>query len=509
MGVGHGIPLRALAVATGDLLVASEGQADVLVEGLAYDERPVRRGDLFFCVPGSVDGHLFARQAVEAGAAALCVERPTGAGVPELVVSDARRAMARICAEFYGRPSDAIALFGVTGTNGKTTTSFVLDEILKAAGRRTGVIGTMGAWKIGERYTDVRSSPITPPTLHRLLGDMYAIGVQSVTMEVTSHALALHRLEGLRFAAACFTNLSRDHLDFHENLDAYVATKRSLFVPDRLERGAVNVDEPYGRKLLEAADVPCLAFGCSPDAHVRAVEVRLGDAGSRFVIAASGPGIPSGKVEVSTPLAGAFNVDNCLAAAAVALAAGVGFEAVEAGIAAAPSIPGRFERIEAGQPFSVVVDYAHTPAALEAVLDEARRRAHVRGGRLICVFGCGGDTDRGKRPLMGGVAGRLADVAIVTSDNPRSEQPSAVIDEILAGVRKEDRGIAEGVVDRRDAIAAALAQARAGDVVLIAGRGHETTQIVNGKNLPFDDREVARQGLSALEGVLNPGRAGC
>jgi UDP-N-acetylmuramoyl-L-alanyl-D-glutamate--2,6-diaminopimelate ligase len=490
--------LDELARAAGDVLLELIGAEDTLVHDLAYDDRPVGSGDLFFCVSGSVDGHRFAREAVEAGAVALCVEHPTGAGVPEIVVSDARRAMARLSAAFYDHPDDHLLFLGVTGTSGKTTTTFLLDAILSAAGHKTGLVGTLGAWIDGERRADVRASPITPPTLYQLLADMRAQRVDSVALEVTSHALALQRLEGLRFAAAGFTNLSRDHLDFHGSVEAYFAAKRTLFSPEHVGRGAVNLDDSYGRALLEEVAVPCIGFGFSPGAQVRAEQVRLHASGSRFVLISDCPELPLGRVDISTSLAGSFNISNCLAAAAVALQAGFDLDAVAAGIGHMTPVRGRFEALDCGQPFSVVVDYAHSPGSLETVLRESRRLADPREGRVICVFGCGGDTDRGKRPLMGAVAAKLAQRVVVTSDNPRSEDPQAIIEEILAGIKGSRNGSVEARLDRGEAIARALGEAEPGDVVLIAGKGHETHQQLQTEAVAFDDRDEARRALGAL-----------
>jgi UDP-N-acetylmuramoyl-L-alanyl-D-glutamate--2,6-diaminopimelate ligase len=315
---------------------------------------------------------------------------------------------------------------------------------------------------------------------------MRAHSVEAVVVEATSHALALHRLEGLSFAAAAFTNLSRDHLDFHGTVEAYFEAKRSLFAPEHVASAAVNVDDAWGRRLLASASVPCTGFGCSPDAAVRAVDIRLGEAGTRFRLVVA----DEGETAVSTALAGEFNVSNCLAAAALALQAGASLDAVGAGLPAAPALPGRLEQVDAGQPFAVLIDYAHGPGSLEAALVEARRRAD--GRRVVCVFGCGGGADPGKRPLMGAVAARLADRVIVTTDNPRGEDPEEIAAEIRAGAR----GAVETVLDRAEAIARALESARPGDVVLVAGKGHERTQQVAGATVPFDDREVALRALA-------------
>ncbi len=488
--------LSDLGGAAGELLVRTTGEA--AVSGLAYDSSNVAPGDLFFCIPGTkADGHEFAPAAAEAGAGALCVERSVDVALPSLVVSDARRAMGRVAAAFYGKPASKLLLLGVTGTNGKTTTAFLIDAILRADGRVTGLVGTIETRIAGTARPGVRTTPESLD-LHALFAEMVDAGVDSVAMEVTSHALALHRVEGLRFAAAAFTNLTQDHLDFHGGMEDYFEAKRKLFVAERLERGAVNADEVYGRKLLDVAEVPCVGFGTAPEADVRAVDVELGPAGSTFRVVT-----PKGEITVSSSLAGSFNVSNCLAAAATCLQAGVGLDAIEAGLSSGVSVPGRFESVDAGQGFSIVVDYAHTPDSLDNVLRAARGLADRSAGRVIALFGCGGDRDRGKRPLMGAVAARLSDVVVVTSDNPRSEDPAAILDEILEGVIAERPGGADVVdVDRREAIAAALRAAEPGDVVVIAGKGHETGQEFRDHTIPFDDRIVAREELRAA------GRAG-
>jgi UDP-N-acetylmuramoyl-L-alanyl-D-glutamate--2,6-diaminopimelate ligase len=485
--------LTTLAGATGDLLVEVTGDG-APVRGLAYDSRSVGTGDLFFCIRGTrSDGHEFAPAAVAAGASSLCVERRLGLGVPEIVVRDARRAMARAAAAFYGRPGDDLLLVGVTGTNGKTTTAFLVEAILRAAGYETGLIGTIET-RVGDvREPGVRTTPESLD-LQRLLARMRGTNVGAVAMEVTSHALTLHRVEGLRFESAAFTNLSQDHLDFHAGMEDYFAAKSSLFVPERVRHGAVNVDDPYGRRLRDAARVPVLGFGLGPDADVRAVDVEAGPLHSRFAIATG-----RGRVPVTTSLVGGFNVSNCLAACSAALQAGVELDSVASGIASLRAVPGRFESVDRGQPFAVVVDYAHTPDSLDNVLREARRMAARQGGRVLCVFGCGGDRDRSKRPLMGAVAARVADTVVVTSDNPRSEDPEAIIGAVLEGVFAERADGADAVVvDRGEAIALALRSARLGDIVVIAGKGHETGQQFAHETIPFDDRAVASEVLADL-----------
>jgi UDP-N-acetylmuramoyl-L-alanyl-D-glutamate--2,6-diaminopimelate ligase len=487
-------PVKELAAAAGDLLVRVDGDPDTTVTGLSFDSRSVGPGDLFFCVPGiKVDGHTFASEVAAAGAAALCVERPVESGLPEIVVVDTRRAMGRIAAEWYGRPGDDLLLVGVTGTNGKTTTTFLLEAILGAAGHRPGLIGTIYTRWSDREMPGVRTTPESVD-LQSLLAQMREDHVDAVSMEVTSHALVLHRIEGLRFNAAAFTNLSQDHLDFHPSMEDYFAAKLSLFDEARIERGAVNADDAYGQRVLDETSVETITFGLGPDADVRATDIDLGPHGSRFVLEC-----PGGEAKVETSLAGAFNLSNCLAAAATALQAGIPIDAIEAGLASVAAVPGRFESIDEGQAFAVVVDYAHTPDSLENVLAAARDLAAADRGRVIAVFGCGGDRDRAKRPLMGAAAAEMSDYAVVTSDNPRSEDPEAIIADILPGVESRRPGGPDAVlVDRREAIHHALQEARDGDAVVIAGKGHETGQQFKDETVPFDDRVVARSVLNDM-----------
>jgi len=484
-----------LAAAAGDVLIRIDGDRALRISGLSFDSRRVLRGDLFFCVPGAVtDGHLFAEAAAAAGAAALCVERSTESGLPEIVVTDVRRAMARIGAEWFGHPADHILSLAVTGTNGKTTTAFLIESVLRAAGRAPGLIGTIETrFPGGMSRPGVRTTPESLD-LQALLAELRHAGGDAVAMEVTSHALALHRVEGMRFQVAAFTNLSQDHLDFHESMEDYGNAKRSLFTRERAVRGTVNVDDAFGREILRTAVIPCLSFGLSSEADVRATDVRLGPHGSTFSVQT-----PNGAVAISTPLVGAFNVSNCLATIATAVAAGLDLDAAERGINTLSSVPGRFEPVRVGQPFTVVVDYAHTPDSLENVLRSARDLASARRGRVVVVFGCGGDRDRSKRPLMGEAAARLADYVVVTSDNPRSEDPRSIIDDILEGVRREKSAGVDAVEsDRRAAIELALREAEADDVVVVAGKGHETGQQFADHTIPFDDRIVVREVLGGM-----------
>lgn len=482
-----------LARSAGDLLVEAPSEA-AEIRDLAYDSRAAGAGHLFFCIPGTVsDGHDYAAAAVASGAAALCVERRLDLDVPQIVVTEPRRAMARIATHFFGSPATDLTILGVTGTNGKTTSAYLLESILRAAGDRTGLIGTIET-RIGD---DVRPGVRTTPEsldLQRLFAEMRSRGTRSVAMEVTSHALVLDRVEGVLFAAVGFTNLSQDHLDFHPTMEDYFAAKRSLFRPDHAEKGAANIDDPYGRKLRDGSPIGCIGYGMSDEADVRARNVKLEPSGTTIAIVT-----PAGEIQVSTNLIGHFNVSNCLGAAAVALQAGLSLDAIAAGLESLDAVPGRFESIDGGQPFSVVVDYAHTPDSLDNVLRAARPLADANGGRVLCAFGCGGDRDRSKRPLMGAVVARLADVVIVTSDNPRSEDPAAIIGEILSGVAAEHpAGPDATLVDRREAIGWALDAARPGDVVVVAGKGHETGQEFADHTVPFDDRQVVREALAEL-----------
>ena len=485
------------AHSVGELFVSLEGEPSTRVTGMAHDSRKVAPGDLFVCVPGGTsDGHDHAPQALGAGAVALVVERPLGMGAPELVVTDARKSLGRLAAELLKRPAKALELIGVTGTNGKTTTAYLLESILRAAGRTTGLIGTVET-RIGDHARPgVRTTPESLD-LQLLLWEMKERGVESVVMEVTSHALVLHRVEGLRFASAAFTNLSQDHLDFHADMEDYFAAKRLLFQPERLATGAINVDDRYGRVLFGEVSVPCVGYGVAEDAQVRGSDVRLGRWCSDLVVSVASEA--QADIGLRTFLLGQFNVSNCLAACATALQIGVPAEAIATGIRELKAVPGRFEPVDEGQPFTVVVDYAHTPDSLDNVLRAARRLADHTGGRVLCAFGCGGDRDRGKRPLMGAAAARLADVVIVTSDNPRSEDPHAIIDQVIEGVMAvRPTGPDEILVDRREAIRVLCAAGRPGDVVVIAGKGHETGQEFAEATVPFDDRVEARAALREL-----------
>src|SRR5690349_14734522 len=465
-----------------------DGAPDVVISALAYSSESVAPGALFFCVPGfRADGHDFAPDAVRRGAAALVCERPLGLGVPEVVVPSVRAAMPEVAARFYGDPTRELRVVGVTGTNGKTTTAFLVRALLEAAGIQTGLLGTVKSVVGGVEEPVERTTP-EAIDLQATFRRMLDAGDRACASEVSSHALELGRAEGIDFACRIFTNLTQDHLDFHRTMEAYYLAKRKLFE----EPGApsvVNVDDEYGRRLAGEIDHP-VTYAIDRDADFRARDVRFDPAGSSFTC-----DTPDGPLEIETRLPGLFNVQNSLAAIAAVRRLGVDAEAIRRGLAGADRVPGRFEPVDEGQQFTVLVDYAHTPEALENVLRAARE---ITAGRLHVVFGAGGDRDRAKRPLMGAAASRLADRVIVTSDNPRSEDPEAIVDEVLGGTS----GDAEREVDRRRAIARAVETAAPGDVVVIAGKGHEQGQeFEGGRKEPFDDVTVAREALREALGV--------
>jgi UDP-N-acetylmuramoyl-L-alanyl-D-glutamate--2,6-diaminopimelate ligase len=493
----------------------------VEISSLAYDSRRVRDGALFFCVVGSEsDGHDFAADAVASGAAALVVERPLSLGVPEVLVGSVRAAMGPLAARFYGDPTSELRVVGVTGTNGKTTTTHLVRALLEAGGERCGLLGTVESVVAGSRRPAAR----TTPEAIDLQADFRAMldgGERCCAMEVSSHALALGRTDGVRFTAAIFTNLTQDHLDFHDTMEDYFQAKRLLFVPgapaakpavanagrsgstgDAAGAGSapgvaiVNVDDSYGRRLAAELD-DVVTFALDADADYGARDVRTDLAGSHFELRT-----PAGARTLSLPLPGRFNVSNALGALAATHAIGADLDTLVTALERGVRIPGRVEPVDEGQGFAVLVDYAHTPDSLRNVLSTAHE---VGGGRVICVFGAGGDRDRGKRPLMGEIGARLADVLLITSDNPRSEDPEAIVAEIMAGATSVPRPAGAlpvtAEVDRRTAIQRAVALAREGDVLVIAGKGHEQGQeLAGGVKLPFDDVTVAREALGARVG---------
>jgi len=477
-----------------------EGSPDLVdvgavdVRSVVHDSRAVAPGALFCCIRGAVtDGHRYAADAVAAGAVALLVEEWLPLGVPQVRVASVRGVLGPLAARFHGEPSFAMRVLGVTGTNGKTTTTYLLEAIAQAAGERSGVIGTVGA-RIGDRALESAHTTPEATDLQAMLATMRDDGVATVAMEVSSHALDQHRVDATHFASTCFTNLTHDHLDYHGTVEAYFESKARLFTPVFTGRAAVHVGDPHGEQLARraAADgvvVTRYAIG-ERAADVTAEHVELGPYGSTFdLVACRGR-----SARVHTPLVGAFNVVNALGAATTALLAGFELDAIVAGLVRPIVVPGRMERVDAGQDFTVFIDYAHTPDALDAAL-AAARGATAAGGQVIVVFGCGGDRDRAKRPLMGQIATHRADVTFVTSDNPRTEDPATILDEIFRGVPRNAG--AERVLDRRAAIRDAVARAQPGDVVLVAGKGHESGQIIGDRVEPFDDRVVVREAIEA------------
>jgi len=464
---------------------------DVDVAALAYDNRAVQPGTLFFCVPGFTrDGHDFAADAVARGAAALVVERPLGLGVPELLVDDVRAAMARAAARLHGDPTAELDVVGITGTSGKTTTTYVARHLLEAAGRPCGLLGSVTSVIGGEERPAVRTTP-EAIDLQGTFRAMLDAGDRACAIEVSSHALELRRVDGVRFAAAAFTNLSQDHLDFHPDMESYFAAKRRLFAEFEVGRAIVVVDDPWGRRLAD--ELPgAVTVSLAGPADWQAVNLCSGLGGNAFTVRS-----PAGEAAVELPLRGRFNAVNALVAMAAGDALGLELAQMAAALGSVTPVPGRVQALDEGQGFAVLVDYSHKPGALEQVLLSARE---VATGRVLVVFGAGGDRDRAKRPLMGEVAARLADHVIVTSDNPRSEAPEAIIDEVVGGVPAGAFHV-ERDADRRAAIARATALAEPGDVVVIAGKGHEQGQeFAGGRKEPFDDVEVAREALRERAG---------
>ena len=495
LGEVMGQPIGSWAVAPdtfrvlGDLLSdvpnpEIRGDAAARVSSVCYRSADAGPGALFFCVRGSAaDGHAFAADAVGRGAVALVVEHWLEVDAAQVLVPNVREAMGPISAAFYGHPADRMTVAGVTGTNGKTTTTYLLEAIFRGDGRTPGVVGTTGVRIDGRPEPFPRTTP-EAPDLQRLFAQMAREGVEAVAMEVSSHGLDQHRVDGVRYAAAVFTNLSQDHLDYHASMQEYFLAKARLFTPAMSDRAVVNVDNEQGR-LLATTDLPTITYGVAPDADVRATDVDATVDGIAFSVDGN---------RIRSALRGSFNVENCLAALATARALGIEDEVAAGAIEAVPGVPGRVETVEAGQPFLVMVDYAHTPDSVENVLRAARPLA---SDRLIVVFGCGGDRDRAKRPRMGFAATSNADLSIVTSDNPRSEDPLSIIAEITPGA-EEGGGRFVVEPDRRAAIRLAMNQARPGDVVVIAGKGHETYQELADRTIPFDDRTVAAEELRAI-----------
>ena len=464
---------------------------DTEIRELFMDSRQTVQDGLFFCISGSTfDGHRFARQAVEKGACALVVEHPVeGISVPQLVVQNSRVAMALAAAEFYGHADREMKIIGLTGTKGKTTTSYLVKGILEAFGFKCGLIGTIGS-RIGEKLIKSGLTTPDPIDLHKTLRMMADEGADYVVMEVSAHAIALHRLEGMRFSTGCFTNLSQDHLDFFGTMDNYFECKKSFFRSAWLDNAAINADDERSKSILSDIDVPRMTFGIAQDADVSAHDIEISENGVRFTMRV----LQMDEYPVSLKLTGMFNVYNALAAAAVCLNQGLDPAQVAAALQTIKGVPGRAELLDTHTPYKVILDYSHSPDALDNILNTVRTFAR---GRVIVLFGCGGDRDHKKRPIMGEIAGRLADYSILTSDNPRTEDPFDILRAVESGIRKT-KGKYTVIENRREAIRHALETAREGDIVVLAGKGHETYQEINGIRHPFDEKVVVQQLLDEI-----------
>ncbi len=479
------VTVEDLCLLTGARLISGQGQGKVVVTGVTYDSRQVQSGDLFVAVPGfEADGRRFIAPAIAKGAVAVLGKSLAGftsTGAVLLEVDDVREAMAKAACAVYGYPGRELTLFGITGTNGKTTTAYLLRSILEKAGKKSGLLGTVEYITGPAAQTAARTTPESPD-IQRYLRLMCEHGMKAAVMEVSSHALALKRLEGCFFSVGIFTNLSPDHLDFHHSMEDYFQAKRSLF--DRyLGEGSaiVNLDDPYGARLAASLKGPVFTYGLNPRATVRAEDLEGTDMGLRFRLCH-----PGGAFQVESRLVGRYNVSNLLAAGAAALAIGISSQIISEGLMEMTHVPGRLESVDAGQKYRVFVDYAHTEDALERAIEASRSVATT--GRLITVFGCGGDRDRAKRPRMGSVATWGSDYVIVTTDNPRREDPKQIFSDIRSGISRFNYLV---IPDRRRAIRHAVMMASEGDVVLIAGKGHESYQEVAGERYPFNDREEA------------------
>lgn len=476
------------------------GNPDEPISGIAYRSDAVRPSDAFCCIVGlKADGHSFAQDAIDRGARVLIVERKVyladATDVTEVVVKDSRKAMARLASRFYGNPSEAFSLVGVTGTNGKTTTTYLVNHIAQVLGNKTGLIGTVGIEIDGEHRPSSHTTPESPD-LQQLFAMMRDEGCGVVSMEVSSHALDLERTWATKFAVTAFTNLTQDHLDYHKTFEAYFAAKARLFSKDYPAKRVINIDSTWGKELLKrtsANEDIIITTGFDPSAQIHPIDVEYGAASTRVVLSVRGS-----QVEVTYPLVGRFNVENVMTAFGVALQLGYSSSAIVEALRDVPAVPGRLQRVAAEHDggISIYVDYAHTPDALEKAI--ASVSALETEGKTIVVFGCGGDRDSGKRPIMGRAA-LAADYAVVTSDNPRTEDPNAIIEDIVAGMG-EGTDHFEVVPDRREAIARAIAVAKSGDAILIAGKGHEDYQIIGTEKHHFDDREVAAEELKKVFG---------
>ena len=470
--------------------VRTFGDTDLEIASLCVDSRKATPGALFFCTPGlQVDAHDFAPQALEKGAVALVVQRRLPLEVPQVLVEDVRVALSYIAAEYFGNPAEKLMMLGITGTKGKTTTSFLVKAIMEASGVKTGLIGTVCSM-IGEETVPNRLTTPDPIETQTLLRRMVDAGVQCVVMEVSAHALDMHRLAGMKFKVGAFSNFSQDHLDYFADMDAYFAAKMRLMAPGICENLVYNVDDERVSAGIRALDRTAMRIGIRESSDVYANDIEIGERGCSFLMTWH----KRFRTTISLHLAGIFNVYNALMAAGICICAGAGPESIRQGLESVYAVPGRIELLDTGTAYRVILDYAHSPDSLENVLKAVRETAK---GRMIALFGCGGDRDKAKRPVMGEIAGELADYCILTSDNPRNEDPMAILDAIEAGIKPT--GCAYTVIEnRREAIRYALNFAGAGDVVVLAGKGHETYQEIKGVKHPFDEKVVVRELLEEM-----------
>ena len=470
--------------------VSTKGNIDVNIAELCVDSRRATPGALFFCTPGlHMDAHDFAPQAVEKGAVALVVERFLPLDVPQVMVEDVRIAVSYVAAAYFGNPSEKLMMLGITGTKGKTTTSFLVKAIMEAAGIKTGLIGTVCSMIGDETLSNQLTTP-DPIEMQTLLRRMVDAGMECVIMEVSAHALAMHRLAGVRFKVAAFSNFSQDHLDYFPDMDAYFAAKMKLFAPDVSENVVYNVDDEWVSAGIRALGREAMRIGIRESSDVYANDIEIGERGCSFLMTWH----KRFRTTISLHLAGIFNVYNALMAAGICICAGAGPESIRQGLESVYAVPGRIELLDTGTPYRVILDYAHSPDSLENVLKAVRETSK---GRMIALFGCGGDRDRAKRPVMGEIAGKLADYCVLTSDNPRNEDPMAILEAIETGIKPT--GCEYVVIEnRREAIRYALKIAGAGDVVVLAGKGHETYQEIRGEKHPFDEKVVVRELLEEM-----------
>ena len=482
-------------------VIETRGNLASGISGISYDSRKVQPGDAFVCVEGyQTDGHAYVKAAIDNGAVAIVAQKNVEVpeGIPLVLVRDSRKALALMGAAFTGFPARKLNMVGVTGTNGKTTTAFLVEEIFKEAGCKTGLIGTIMN-KIGDKVLPVTNTTPESLDLQLLLKEMVDNAVSHAVMEVSSHALELDRVAGVEFDTAVFTNITQDHLDFHKTMENYLEAKKKLFSNLQVtsgkgskKHGIVNMDDPRAKDIMAAAASQVITYGVEHDCDIRAHHISLQAHGVTFETAT-----PRGDITLALHLTGLFNVYNALAAVAVGFVNDIDLEVIKTALEAVKGVPGRLEKVDEGQPFMVFVDYAHTPDGLENIIKAARE---FTKNRIITLFGCGGDRDRTKRPIMGEIAARLSDYAVLTSDNPRTEDPLMILSQVEIGVRRAAGPDKYSVIpDRREAIKNAIGMAKPGDVVLIAGKGHETYQLVQDKVLHFDDREVAQEILRTLQ----------